>query len=59
MLYTLGMPNYGRWRSLAVLTAPLWGQGETTSAIGGSVTDVTGAAIRRRDGDASSASITG
>ncbi len=29
----------------AFLAVPLWGQGETTSAIGGSVTDVTGAAI--------------
>jgi hypothetical protein len=38
----LVMPNF--WAT-ALLTVPLWGQGETTSAIGGSVTDVTGAAI--------------
>src|SRR5579871_5324543 len=39
------MPNIGATVLAALLTAPLWGQGETTSAIGGSVTDVTGAAI--------------
>src|SRR5579871_333862 len=41
----LGMPNIWAAVLAALLTAPLWGQGETTSAIGGSVTDVTGAAI--------------
>src|ERR1700693_2812204 len=41
----LGMPNYRGAALAALLTVPLWGQGETTSAIGGSVTDVTGAAI--------------
>jgi len=39
------MPNSCRAALLAVLTVSLWGQGETTSAIVGSVTDVTGAAI--------------
>src|ERR1700758_1771225 len=42
----LGMPNFWPPVLAAFLTVPLWGQGETTSAIGGSVTDVTGAAIR-------------
>src|SRR5712691_12049385 len=55
-LYYLGMPKY--WRNLAVLMQPLallafalamrvpaLAQGETTSAIVGSVTDPTGAAI--------------
>src|SRR5712691_4055580 len=55
-LYYLGMPKY--WRNLAVLMQPLallafafalrvpvLAQGETTSAIAGSVTDPTGAAI--------------
>src|ERR1700685_2912111 len=41
----LGMPNYRATVLAALLTVPLWGQGETTSAIGGSVTDITGAAI--------------
>src|SRR5580698_10461395 len=41
----LVMPNYRAMVLAAFLTVPLWGQGETTSAIGGSVTDVTGAAI--------------
>ncbi|MDR3698271.1 MAG: carboxypeptidase regulatory-like domain-containing protein [Candidatus Sulfopaludibacter sp.] len=39
------MPNFGRLSCLALLTASLWGQGETTSAIVGTVTDRTGAAI--------------
>ena len=39
------MPNFQATVLAAFLTVPLWGQGETTSAIGGSVTDVTGAAI--------------
>ena len=40
------MPNC-RWHLHAsvFLTASLWGQGETTSAVVGSVTDTTGAAI--------------
>src|SRR5579872_5703330 len=41
----LVMPNLRAALFAAILTVPLWGQGETTSAIGGSVTDVTGAAI--------------
>ena len=41
----LVMPNFRATVLAAFLTVPLWGQGETTSAIGGSVTDVTGAAI--------------
>src|SRR5580698_3894163 len=41
----LVMPNLWALVLAAFLTAPLWGQGETTSAIGGSVTDLTGAAI--------------
>jgi Carboxypeptidase regulatory-like domain len=46
----LVMPNLGGTNFRAALLAtflavPLWGQGETTSGIGGSVTDVTGAAI--------------
>src|SRR3984885_11354993 len=41
----LVMPNYRTTVLAAFLTVPLWGQGETTSAIGGAVTDVTGAAI--------------
>src|SRR5580700_4618896 len=41
----LVMPNFQATVLAAFLTVPLWGQGETTSAIGGSVTDVTGAAI--------------
>ena len=44
-VYTLGMPNIYRATLLIVWTVPLWGQGETTSAIVGSVMDVTGAAI--------------
>jgi hypothetical protein len=39
------MPNLGRSALLAVSTAFLWGQGETTSAIVGSVADVSGAPI--------------
>src|ERR1700734_990088 len=39
------MPKVQAAALMAILTAPLWGQGETTSAIVGSVTDVTGAAI--------------
>src|SRR3984885_8669217 len=39
------MPKVQTAVFMAVLTAFLWGQGETTSAIVGSVTDVTGAAI--------------
>src|SRR5277367_575093 len=42
---SLGMPNIWATVLAAFLTVPLWGQGETTSAIEGSVTDVTGAAI--------------
>src|ERR1035438_4914363 len=41
----LVMPNFRATVLAAFLTVPLWGQGETTSAIGGSVTDSTGAAI--------------
>ena len=41
----LGMPNFGVSLLAAFLFFSLWGQGETNSAIGGSVTDVTGAAI--------------
>jgi hypothetical protein len=44
-VYTLAMPKVQAAALMAILTAPLWGQGETTSAIVGSVTDVTGAAI--------------
>jgi hypothetical protein len=39
------MPNFGRLSCVALLTASLWGQGETTSAIVGTVTDRTGASI--------------
>jgi hypothetical protein len=39
------MPNIARLSCLALLTVSLWGQGETTSAIVGTVTDGTGAAI--------------
>jgi hypothetical protein len=39
------MPNSWRCALLFVMTISLYGQGETTSAIAGSVTDVTGAAI--------------
>ncbi len=39
------MPNFVPLSCLALLTASLWGQGETTSAIVGTVTDRTGAAI--------------
>src|SRR5579863_8675055 len=41
----LVMPNFRTTARVAFLTVLLWGQGETTSAIGGSVTDPTGAAI--------------
>ncbi len=41
----LVMPNLKAIALAVFLTALLWGQGETTSAIGGSVTDITGAAI--------------
>ncbi len=44
-VYTLGMPNFVRAALLVAWTTSLWGQGETTSAIVGSVTDATGAAI--------------
>ena len=46
MRYDLGMPKFWR-RSLALLTIPVLAvaQGETTSAIAGSVADATGAAI--------------
>jgi hypothetical protein len=39
------MPNLYRAALLVVWTVALWGQGETTSAVVGSVADVTGAAI--------------
>src|SRR5277367_1884346 len=39
------MPNCCHCALLLVMTISLYGQGETTSAIAGSVTDVTGAAI--------------
>jgi hypothetical protein len=39
------MPNFGRLACLALWSVSLWGQGETTSAIVGTVTDGTGAAI--------------
>jgi hypothetical protein len=39
------MPKSSRHALLFALAVSLYGQGETTSAIGGSVTDVTGAAI--------------
>jgi len=39
------MPNLCRLACLAILTVSLRGQGETTSAIVGSVTDTTGAAV--------------
>ncbi len=45
LVYNLGMPNFGRLACLALWSVSLWGQGETTSAIVGTVTDGTGAAI--------------
>ncbi len=45
VVYTLGVPNIRHVVLLAVWAASLWGQGETTSAIVGSVADVSGAAI--------------
>ena len=39
------MPNWWRCALLVVMAISLYGQGETTSGIAGSVTDVTGAAI--------------
>ncbi|MGO9967977.1 MAG: hypothetical protein ACLPY2_11955 [Bryobacteraceae bacterium] len=33
------MPNFGRLACLALWSVSLWGQGETTSAIVGTVTD--------------------
>ena len=44
-MYTLAMPKLKSAALAALLTASLWAQGETTSAIVGLVTDVTGAAI--------------
>src|SRR5580704_1005953 len=40
------MPNFKMAALAAFSIIPLWSQGETTSAIAGSVTDATGAAIR-------------
>jgi len=41
----LVLPNYRLLLFATFVSISLWGQGETTSAIGGSVTDATGAAI--------------